>query len=119
MTVCKNLIKRRGVTLGVKTGTHAKKLDFNFAYVNKFVSFAESCNKYSPLFVFACALFGASPTTSASILVEFGGNDWAAGCVVAHVFSHMYISPAVSHTPHARDLLFGITLCMRGPRSFG
>ena len=25
--VCKNLIKRRGVTLGVKTGTHAKKLE--------------------------------------------------------------------------------------------
>ena len=45
---------------------------------------------------------GASSTTSASILVEFGGNDWAAGCVVAHVFSHMYISPAVRHTPHTR-----------------
>ena len=26
-SVCKNLIKRRGVTLGVKTGTHAKKLE--------------------------------------------------------------------------------------------
>ena len=45
---------------------------------------------------------GASPTTSASILVEFGGNDWAAGCVVAHVFSHMYISLAMRHTPHTR-----------------
>ena len=58
---------------------------------------------------------GASPTTSASILVEFGGNDWAAGCVVAHVFSHMYISPAVRHTPHARDLLFSITVHARPP----
>jgi len=45
---------------------------------------------------------GASPTTSASILVEFGGDDWAAGCVVAHVISHTYISPAVRHTPHTR-----------------
>ena len=56
-----------------------------------------------PFFFFLLAPFlGASPTTSASILVEFGGNDWAAGCVVAHVFSHMYISPAVRHTPHTR-----------------
>ena len=55
------------------------------------------------LFVLLLAPFlGASPTTSASILVEFGGNDWAAGCVVAHVFSHMYISLAVRHTPHTR-----------------
>jgi hypothetical protein len=68
-------------------------------------------------YLFACAFLGASPTTSASILVEFGGNDWAAGCVVVHVFSHMYISPAVRHAPHARDLLFSIVLCMRGPRS--
>ena len=36
------------------------------------------------------------------ILVEFGGSDWAAGCDVAHVFSHTYISPAVRHTPHTR-----------------
>ena len=27
LVVCKNLIKRRGVTLGVQTGTHAKKLE--------------------------------------------------------------------------------------------
>ena len=55
------------------------------------------------LFYFLLAPFlGASPTTSASILVEFGGNDWAAGCDVAHVFSHTYISPAVRHTPHTR-----------------
>ena len=53
-------------------------------------------------FVILLAPFlGASPTTSASILVEFGGDDWAAGCGVAHVFSHMYISPAVRYTPHA------------------
>ena len=66
-------------------------------------------------FLFLLAPFlGASPTTSASILVEFGGNDWAAGCDVAHVFSHTYISPAVRHTPHARDLLFSITAC-EGP----
>ena len=56
-----------------------------------------------PFFFFWLAPFlGASPTTSASILVEFGGNDWAAGCVVAHVFSHMYISLAMRHTPHTR-----------------
>ena len=54
-------------------------------------------------FFFLLAPFlGASPTTSASILVEFGGSDWAAGCDVARVFSHTYISPAVRHTPHTR-----------------
>ena len=63
-------------------------------------------------FSFLLAPFlGASPTTSASILVEFGGNDWAAGCVVAHAISHMCISLAMRHTPHARDLLFSITAC--------
>ena len=41
--------------------------------------------------VLLAPLLGASPTTSASILVEFGGNDWAAGCVVVHAFSHMYM----------------------------
>ena len=54
------------------------------------------------IFFLLAPFFGASPTTSASILVEFGGSDWAAGCDVARVFSHTYISQAVRHTPHTR-----------------
>ena len=54
---------------------------------------------------------GASPTTSESILVELGGNDWVAGCVVVYAFFHTYVSPAVRHTdtPHARIVLQHIT----------
>ena len=66
---------------------------------------------FVPLLFLLAPFLGASPTTSASILVEFGGNDWAAGCVVAHAISHMCISLAMRHTPHARDLLFSITAC--------
>ena len=54
------------------------------------------------VFFLLAPFLGASPTTSASILVEFGGNDWAAGCVVAHAISHMCISLAMRHTPHTR-----------------
>ena len=69
-------------------------------------------------FLFFLAPFlGASPTTSASILVEFGGNVTRRLDVSWHMrFPHMYISLAVRHTPHAHDLLFSIALCMRGPR---
>ena len=60
------------------------------------------CFNYYAFFFLLAPFLGASPTTSASILVEFGGSDWAAGCDVARVFSHTYISPAVRHTPHTR-----------------
>ena len=44
------------------------------------------------MFFLLAPFLGDNPTTSASILAEFGGDDWAAGCGVAHVFSHMYVS---------------------------
>ena len=66
-------------------------------------------------FVLLAPFLGASPTTSASILVEFGGNDWAAGCVVAHVFSHMYISLAMRHTPHHAHPIVLASLHARPP----
>ena len=58
--------------------------------------------EYHLIFFLLAPFLGASPTTSASILVEFGGNDWAAGCVVAHAISLLCISLAMRYTPHTR-----------------
>ena len=65
----------------------------------------------SRFFVLLAPFLGASPTTSASILVEFGGSDWTAGCDVARLFSHTYISQAVRHTPHTRIQCAAMLAC--------